>query len=287
MKKIKLNSYIYMFIYCIISAIIQAIAYVSFVEIGGFYPGGISGIIRLGIDISNSFFNIYLNYSLLYFLFNLVIAIFVFKHIGKKFTIFSLLQTGLTSLFILFFKPMFTVDDPILLAIFGGIINGLGSGIALMKNFSTGGLDFISIYMSIKKNKSTWNTVLFINAFVICCAGILFKWETALYSIIYQYTSTQIIKYLHKRYTHDTITIITTKPDEVANKILSCIRHGITITKATGAFRHQEEDVLYTVVNTFQTNTVIQAAKEADPKVFINVQNSKQVIGNYYQQPLE
>lgn len=279
--------YIEMLIFCIISSIVQAITYVSFVEVGGFYPGGISGIIRLSIDITDSFFNFKLNYSLLYFLINFILSLFVYKHIGKKFTLFSLLQTGLTSLLILLFKPIFTVSDPLLLAIFGGILNGLGAGIALMKNFSTGGLDFISIYMSIKKNKSTWNIVLFINAFVICCAGMLFNWETALYSIIYQYTSTQIVKYLHKRYTHDTITIITTKPEEVSNEILSCIRHGITITKAEGAFKHKEQDVLYTVVNTFQTNTVIQAAKKADSHVFINVQNSKQVIGNYYQAPLE
>lgn len=276
-----------MALFAVISAFIQALAYVSFVERGGFYPGGVSGVIRLIINLCDLLFNVKLNYSVFYFGINLVLSIFVFKYIGKKFTLFSLMQTGLVSLFILFLKPLELVDDLLLLAIFGGIVNGFGGGIALSKNFSTGGFDFISIYYSIKKNKSTWNYVLAINALVICIAGIMFNWETALYSIIFQYVTTQVVKMLHKRYTHDTITIITSKPEEVSTEILSKIRHGITITKAEGAYKHQNQSVLYTVVNSFQTQTVIEAAKNADNHVFINVQNSKQVIGNFYQLPLD
>ena len=283
----KIHRYSIMLLFTVVSAVIQAISFTSFVEVGGFYPGGIAGICRLMCSIDEKFFKGILNYSFLYFFFNLILSVFVFRRIGKRFTLFSLLQTSLVSIFILIFKPLILIDDPILMAIFGGIINGFGAGLALAHDLSTGGFDFISVYFSSKSNKSTWNSVLIVNAIVLCAAGLLFDWEVALYSIIFQYATTQLIKALHKRYTHDTITIITSKPDEVSNEILSRIRHSITISKGVGAYKHKEEDILYTVVNSYQTDIVISAAKHADPHVFINVQNSKKVIGNYFQQPLD
>ena len=126
-----------------------------------------------------------------------------------------------------------------------------------------------------------------INVVVITVAGLLFGWEIAMYSIIFQFVSTQVVKAMHKRYTHPTLTIITKKKDEVVAEILKGTRHGITITEAEGAYAHQKEYVLMTVINTYQANVVMSAILRADPHAFINVQNTVTVRGNYYQEPLE
>ena len=191
------------------------------------------------------------------------------------------------SLLASFFKPIIQIDDILLMSIFGGIINGFGVGIALCHNASTGGTDFISILLSSKLKKSTWNILFCFNCLLIVATGIIYDWERALYSIIFQFCSTQVINRMHKRYTSQTITIITSIPDEVSRNIFSTIRHGITKLEAKGAYKNTKTTMLYTVVNAYQTDSVIEAILSVDPKAFINIQDTKTVIGNYYQVPLD
>ena len=191
------------------------------------------------------------------------------------------------SLFTTFMKPVMNIDDLLLLSVFGGILNGFAVGLSLTHNASTGGLDFISIYLANKYKKSMWNVQFAFNCFIIIATGMLYGWERALYTIIFQYCTTQIMNRMHKRYTSQTITIITTHPDEVSNQIFSTIRHGITEIRAMGAYKHTDTTMLYTVVNGYQTDDVVKAILSVDEKAFINIQDTKLVIGNYYQKPLD
>lgn len=271
----------------ILSGTLQAIAYTSFTEPAGLYPAGISGLSRLTSNVLLDYWNINIPYSVFYFSINLILAIIVFKYIGKWFTCLSLLQTSIVSLLTLYLKPIIILDEPLLLAVFGGVINGLSSGLALEFNASTGGLDFLTIYFSNKYNKSLWSYTFGFNCLLVLAAGVIYGWEVACYSIIFQFCTTQLIKKMHKRYTHQTITIITKKPKEVTSKILSHTRHGITEINAVGTYKREDEKILYTVVNSFQTNDVVNSALIGDPNCFINIQNTVDVRGNYYQKPLD
>ncbi|MDO4940955.1 MAG: YitT family protein [Erysipelotrichaceae bacterium] len=283
----KINNKVLYVTMVILSGTLQAAAYTSFTEPAGLYPSGVSGFSRLLSNILLDFFQINIPYSYFYFSINLILAIIVFKYIGKWFTCLSLLQTGIVSLLTLYLKPIIVLDEPILLAVFGGVINGISSGLALEHNASTGGLDFLTIYFSNKYNKSLWSYTFGFNCLMVLIAGVIYGWEVACYSIIFQFCTTQMIKKMHKRYTHQTITIITKKPDEVTSEILSHTRHGITQINCLGAYRKEEEMILYTVVNSFQSNDVVSSALKADPNCFINIQNTVDVHGNYYQKPLD
>ena len=91
------------------------------------------------------------------------------------------------------------------------MINGVAICVALHGKASSGGTDFIAVYLSNKFNASSWGTVLALNAIMLSVAGVLFGWEAALYSIIFQFVSTNVINYLHKDYSKATLNIITTK----------------------------------------------------------------------------
>lgn len=173
------------------------------------------------------------------------------------------------------------------MSIFGGILNGIGIGLALAHNASSGGLDFISIYFANKYKRNMWNLIFAFNCILIISIGLLYGWESALYSTVYQFCTTQIVNRMHKRYSSQTITIITEHPDEVSNEIFNTIRHGITELKAVGAYKKTETTMLYTVVNGYQTDDVVNAILKADSKAFINIQDTKLVYGNYYQKPLD
>lgn len=271
----------------ILSAAVNSFAVVNFTIPASLYPSGFSGLARLISDLSFDFLKLNLSYSVLYFSFNIIVTAFVFKKIGKKFLIYSFLQVTLVSIFTSVFPTVFKVNDILLLSVFGGIINGLGVGLSLMFNFSTGGTDFISTYFSNKFKKDIWNYTLSANILILISAGFIYDWERALYSIIFQYVSTQVVKTMNKRYTFRTLSIVTKNPDIVSEAILIHCRHGITKFDATGMYSHEPTAMLMIVVNTFQVKLIQDIVLKVDPKAFIMIQHTNAVRGNYYQKPLD
>ena len=286
-KKTDKIQIIKMAFWVLISAAFQAFALTSFSVPAKIYPSGISGLSRLVSDILKDYASLNIPYFYFYLIINLFLAALVYKHIGKLFTIFSVLQTTLVSVFSSFFPTLHILDDPLLIAIFGGLLSGFGVSLALTNGASSGGTDFISIYYSNKYHKSMWDYVFGFNSAIICVAGLLYGWQIAAYSIIFQYASNTIVSKMHKRYTHQAIIIVTKRPQEVIDSIFKNVRHGITKISAQGAYKGADETMLYTVVNSFQTAEVVRYALEGDPKAFIETRNSLRVYGNYYQKPLD
>lgn len=271
----------------IVSALLQAISLTSFSVPNKIYPSGVAGISRLASDALFDNFNINIKYTLIMVGINLILSIIVYRHIGKLFTILSLTQNILVSILASILPQYIFIEDKMLMSIFGGIINGFGIGLALSHNASSGGSDFVSIYFANKYKRNMWNYIFGFNCFLIIIIGLLYGWDRALYSIIFQFCTTQIVNRMHIRYTSQTITIITSKPDEVSKEIFNTIRHGITEIKAVGAYKKSDTTMLYTVVNGYQTQDVVDAILKVDEKAFINIQDTKFVYGNYYQKPLD
>lgn len=271
----------------LLSCVLQAIGLTTFSIPGKIYSSGVTGFSRLLSDILLDFFKINIKYTIFLVIINIILAIIVYKYIGKMFTALSLIQVICLSLIADVLKPLYKIEDIMLLSVFGGIVNGFGVGLALTHNASTGGTDFLSIFLANKYKRSMWNLMFGFNCVLIILTGILYGPERALYSIIFQFCSTQVVNRMHKRYTSQTITIITQYPEEVSKEIFSTVRHGITKLNATGEYKNTNTTMLYTVVNGYQTDDVIKAILNADEKAFINIQDTKLVIGNYYQKPLD
>lgn len=271
----------------IVSALISAITINVFVYSGGFFPGGFSGISVLLNRSINQYMNIDIPYGFIYVLLNIFPTILVYKYVGKRFTVFSILQYGLVSLFTLIIPQYKLEYDIILITIFGGIFSGISVVLSLMQNASGGGTDFIAIYASNRYRKPIFNYILYANMIILSIAGLLFGWEKALYSIIYQFVTTQVIESRYQRYKYSSLHMITDFPEEVSQSIFKSTRHGITKLKAEGMYSKREKTMLYMVVNAFEVNDVVLAAKEADPKIFITVSKADKIIGNYYLKPME
>lgn len=275
----------------IFSSLISSFIIVNIVQIAKLYPSGFSGISRIITDICFDYFNFRVNYSIIYFVLNFIACILCFKYIGKKFTIYSAIQFTFCSIFVQILKPIISFnqlnDNLLLFVIFGALINGISAGLCLRSGFSTGGIDFISVYFSHKYNKNFWNYAFGINAFILVLAGLLYSVEKCMYSIIFQYFTVTMIKQMHNRYTYKTLYIVTKLPDEVSSEIVKHVRHGITEIKTEGYFSKTESTMLYTVVNSFQYREIIKIVKEIDKHAFINIQDTKEIEGNYYQKPLD
>ncbi|NLC54613.1 MAG: YitT family protein [Erysipelothrix sp.] len=271
----------------IVGATLTAMGIRFFVEAMQLLPSGFNGMSWLIVRVAKEFFNVSLSFSIIYFTLNVIPAIFVYKHIGRKFTILSLVHVSLVSILTTVLPVVHVTDDILLVCIFGGLFAASGTLASLKANASAGGTDFIAIYFSNKLNRPIWNYILAFNGGVLLISGLLFGIEAALYSIVYQFTSTQLINVFHDRYRLTALHIITKYPDEVSKNILSNVRRGVTAIDAIGKYSGSKQTLLYLVVSSQEADMLIKTVRKVDPLVFISETKTNRVYGNFYQQPFE
>ena len=271
----------------VLGALLTSMGLRFFVETQNLLPSGFNGLSWLIVRIFREFFNINLSFSIIYFVINFIPAAFFYKYIGRKFTILSLVHVTLVSIFTAVIPVVIVTDDILLVCIFGGLFAAFGSLASLKANASSGGTDFFAIYFSNRYNFPVWNYVLGFNALILLVSGLLFGIEPALYSIIYQFTNTQLVNVFHDRYRLTALHIITKFPDEVSKCILSHVRRGVTAIDAVGKYSETKQSMLYMVVSAREADMVIRNIKEVDPMVFISETKTSRVYGNFYQQPFE
>lgn len=271
----------------IIAALLMAVNIKTFVQAGNLLPGGATGLTLLIQRAVKLFFDLDIPYSPINILLNAIPAFIGFKFIGKKFTIYSCLMIFLVGLFADLIPAYTITDDVLLVSIFGGIINGAAISICLSVEATSGGTDFIAIYMSEKKHMDSWNLVLGINAVILSVAGLLFGWDKALYSIIFQYASTQMIHLLFQHYQKETLLVVTKHPELVSEIIHAKSHHGATIIKAEGSYEHKETFIVYSVIGKDQYISIVSIIKQEDPDAFINTIDTESLTGRFFHKKTE
>ena len=269
--------------FIILITVIMALNTKTFVNTGGLYPGGVTGLTILIQRIFKLLLDITLPFSVVNIFLNSIPVYIGFRFIGKRFTLYSCLMIILNSIFTDLIPSYILTEDILLISIFGGIINGLAIGICLNAGATSGGTDFISIFLSEKRGIDSFNIILGFNAVIICVAGFIFGWEKALYSIIFQYASTTVLHLLYKKFQQSTFFIVTTKPREICIAIYEVSKHGATILEGEGSYEHCERNVVYSIVSSAQAKKVIHAIKDIDPDAFINEIKTQKLLGRFYQ----
>ncbi|MDY3618335.1 YitT family protein [Agathobaculum sp.] len=269
----------------VLASVVMAANIKSFVEAGGLFPGGFNGLTLLIQRSAQQFFDISLSFTVVNFLLNAVPAAISFRLIGKRFTLYSCLMIVLTSVLTDLIPAMPLTNDVLLVCIFGGIINGFAISLCLLGRATSGGTDFIAVALSERLNIDAWNYILLGNAAMLVIAGVLFGWDKALYSIIFQFASTQVVHMINPRYKRTTLFIISNKADEIYEQIKDVTHHGATLFRGTGLYNGEERDMLYSVISGDQVKLLTRRVRETDPKAFINILKTDQVAGNFYQRP--
>jgi len=268
------------------SALLQAFAMNTFLEPVQLLPSGFTGVASLlskiaqlaGIHVSTSFGMVALN---------IPVAVFCYRHIGKKFVLFSMLQVVLSSIFLQVLKSGPLFDDVLLNICFGGFLYGLAVSVALKGNASTAGMDFIALYVSNRLGKSIWQYVFVFNCGLLCIFGALFGWEHAGYSILYQFIATKTIDSFYHRFKRVTLQITTQKPHEVVEEYTSFCRHGVSVVEGYGGYSGKKMSLLHTVVSTYEVHDIMMHLRKVDPALIVNVMPTETFIGSFYQKPLE
>lgn len=273
------------FILCTIGAFMIAFVINSFVSTAGLFPGGFAGLTLLITRSADKFLGVTLPYSLIYIPLNAIPIMIGIKNLGKRFTALSVYVIILSS-FLVDLLPQYAMTyDVLLLSIFGGIIDGAAVSLCLYAGACGGGTDFISLYFAEKRGVDTWNYILMANVVILSIAGIMFGWQKALYSIVYQFCVTQTLHTLFNRYSTHTLIIITNMPEAVYNCIYRLTNHAATLYKGTGLYDNEKRSTIYSVVSSEEVDYVVKSIKEIDEHAFVNVLKTEQLLGSFYRHP--
>ena len=276
--------------------------------------GGVSGISQIisltiemiiGRHIANN-----LVQSIGYTVLNIPILLFSFFKISKRFTIFTLVNVILSSVFISVFsttgvgktvaefqfadgvKPL---DPVIVRVLFAGICTGLSSAIAFAAGISCGGIDVVAYYFGARKSTAVGRYGVIINAFIVITYAILkavdgnsfaYGIYSIFFSIIYLMEVGLIIDTINLRNKKIEMQIITSK-EHMPEIIIANFPHSATVIKGRGAYSGTEKTMFFMVVSSSEVKKVVNIAKKIDEHVFITATPLKQVYGNFFIKPLE
>lgn len=269
----------------VLSSLVQVFAIQTFVLPSRLLSSGFTGLAILS-NQTLQLLNIDFSVSLGIILFNIPAIMLCLKSANWRFIARSILQLTLTSflLRVLDFQPVFT--DIILNCLIGGVVYGMCTVLALKADGSTGGTDFVAMYVANKTGKSIWSYVFLFNVAMLVVFGFLFGFEYAGYSIVFQFASTKTIERFHHRYDQMTLQITTYHPDKVIAHYTRCYRHGITVSESYGGYSGKKLYLCHTVVSSYEISDIVRIIRKEDPKAIINVLKTEDFYGGFYRHPI-
>ena len=275
----KRNSYLMDIIKTAIGCCLFGVGFNLFLEPNGINAGGLSGVAMLIVHITG-----FASIGVLTALMNIPLFFFAGVKIGKRFFIGSLVGMAFTSLFIDLWAVIPAPQiEPLLGAIYGGTICGLGLGFVFAAGVSTGGSDII-----IRLLKLRWRNVpigVINTVFDICVAvltGLVYgNVNAVLYSGVAIFLGGQVINIVVYRFDYSRVVlIITNQYDAVAQAVGSKLDRGATFLHGEGAYGHKATKVVLTAVKKQQLAELKELVAEIDPDAFMIVQEAHQVLGD-------
>lgn len=237
----------------------------------------------IGISILASYLS---HYPLAYFIIgiNTPFLLLGYYHIGKTFTFSTLYSVCMLSLFTIKMKTMsaFT-DDMLLVAVFGGIIVGMGVGIILRYGGSLDGTEIIGIIIGPKLAASVGEIVMIFNIFIMGSAGFIFGWSNAMYSIIAYFIAYKTIDLIMGGLEESkAVLIMSDKSEEISEAILHRLGRGVTHFYAKGGYTETDKEVLYCVVTRLELSKLKTIVFDKDPYAFMTIEYVQDVHGGRF-----
>ena len=225
-----------------------------------------------------------LDVGLAYFLLNLPLMLLGWLFISRRFMLYTLYGMGFFSLAAAFIKtPTTTMHDPILAALFSGIICGAGAGLILRSIGSAGGMDIVAIYVNQKFGFRPGSVSFSVNGLILMSGAYFFGLEIALYTLIYVFTSGRVLDIVITGFNQRMSTlIISEKSQEIAKEIFKRVNRGMTFFKGRGAYTGVERDIIFTITTLTELPELKEVIFAIDPSAFVVVNDTLEVFGKQH-----
>ena len=267
------------FVFLTIAGIINAIGVTMFIAPVQLYDSGMSGTAILLSQITPE------NWTLSLFLLFLNLPLFFIglKKQGTVFSIYAIYTVCIYSVAAWLITDVLPVDvsiasplagtDLLLCALFGGIISGLGSGLAIRYGGAMDGVEVMAVIFAKRLGITVGTFVMAYNVLLYVTCGIIMKsWILPLYSIVTYAAGLKTVDFVVEGIDRSkAATIVTKNPKAVGSAISEAFQCGITVMEGKGFYSGEEKTVLYVVVNRFQVPKLKELVKDNDDTAYISI----------------
>ena len=288
MKKMFEKISIFKLIMLTLAGIINAFGITIFLTPVKLYDSGISGTSMLIDQITPDF----LSLSVALLILNIPLFLFGLKKQGKLFTIYAIYTVAIYSLFAWLITDIFPIDvsiasplagtDLLLCALFGGVISGIGSGLAIRFGGAMDGIEVMAVIFAKKLGITVGTFVMVYNVILyVICGFVLHSWILPLYSIVTYAATLKTIDFIVEGVDRAKCAIIITeKPDEICKELGEVFGSGMTQLEAKGGYSNREKSMIYFVVNRYQVIRMKDLVHEIDPQAYITISEVADVFSS-------
>ncbi len=262
----------------VLGAAMMSVALEIFLVPNHLIDGGITGI---SIMLSH-IFDIPL--GILLTLLNLPFLVIGYKQIGKTFAISTLFAVVVMSIGTQLLHPVNPITvEPLLAAVFGGVILGVGVGLVVRYGGSLDGTEIVAILIAKKLPFSVGEVVMFFNVFILSTAGFVFGWNNAMFSLIAYYIAFKLIDItLEGLDQSKSVWIISDKFRDIGEALTERLGRGVTYLDGEGGFSGENKKVIFVVITRLEEAKLKSIVEDWDADAFIAIGNIHDVKGGRF-----
>ncbi len=254
-----------------------AVAFNGFFIPSKLLSGGVGGLAILTQYLTN------IPSGITVFIINIPLFIIGFRKIDKNFIFYAFISMFVLSFLLTITRNIgmyFKIDDVLLGAVFGGILNGIGMGLMFRNRTCQGGFDIIAIILKQKYNLNIGTGLMAVNTVIISFSSLLLGYKSAMYTLIAMYIGYQVLDKVQVGFNvRKNVIIISDKEEELAHAIIARLNRGVTYLDGMGAFTHEKKKVLYCIVNSKEIVKLKSIVDEIDPSAFLTINDVVEVKG--------
>ncbi len=281
-KKNQIKKWIKNIIFLTFGAVITGCALETFLVPNKIIDGGIIGISMILSHVSK------FNLGLLVLLLNTPFIVLAFKKLGKKFVLQTAYANIILALSLNFFHHFRATQDLLLATVFGGIILGIGVGLILKNEGSLDGTEILSLLVSKKFGFSVGEFIMGINIFIYLVAGVVFGWESAMYSIMTYFIVSKVIDIVMEGFNSSkSVRIISDEASAIGQALIERLDISVTYLQGIGGYTGQDKDLIYCVISRLELPKMIEIIQEIDPKAFVSVVDVHEVYGGRFRKKID
>ncbi|RTE09746.1 YitT family protein [Paenibacillus whitsoniae] len=265
-------------LFLFIGAVLMSVGLEIFLVPNKIIDGGITGISIIVSYLTQLPIGLFLT------LFNLPFLFIGYKLIGKTFALSTLFAILVMSAGTEILHPVKELtSDPLLAAVFGGIILGVGVGLVIRFGGSLDGTEIVAILVSKKMPFSVGEIVMFFNVFILGSAGFVYSWDRAMYSLIAYFIAYKMIDVTIEGFDESkSVWVISDNFREIGGAIIDRLGRGVTYMDGEGGFTGDNKKVIFCVITRLEEAKLKSIVEELDPKAFLAVGNIHDVKGGRF-----
>ncbi|MFD0696945.1 YitT family protein [Paenibacillus sp. GCM10027628] len=277
-QKLKRSKFLRRILFMLIGSALFSVGLEIFLVPNNIIDGGVVGISIIISHLTHLPLGVFL------VLLNLPFLLLGYKQIGKTFAISTLFSVIIMSIGSSLLHPVQAITiDPLLAAVFGGIILGIGVGLVIRSGGSLDGTEIVAILVSKKTPFSVGEIVMFFNLFILGSAGFVFGWDHAMYSLIAYYIAFKMIDITIEGLDQSkSVWIISDESVRIGDAITHRLGRGVTYLMGEGAFTGDDKKVIFSVITRLEEAKLKSIVDELDPRAFLAIGNIHDVKGGRF-----